>query len=137
MKFLTWDTDTKLLDKDVKNKWGWEWLFERDSQGQQYEEWLKKTDSLGMAYCEACNRTISYKSSRKKELRMHAEDAKQGVAKSIKEELKEKLKDRKVSLNIDEATSYNNVKILNIIVQYYDLESSRVVIDHLGSRKQN
>ena len=35
------------------------------------------------------------------------------------------------------AISNNNDKILNIIVQYYDTESSRVVIDHLGSRKQN
>ena len=60
-----------------------------------------------------------------------------GVAKSFKDDLKEKLKDRKLSLNIDEATNNNNDKILNIIVQYYDTESSRVVIDHLGSRKQN
>ena len=49
----------------------------------------------------------------------------------------ENLKDKMVSLNIDEANNYNNDKILNIIVQYYDLESSRVVIDHLGFRKQN
>ena len=60
-----------------------------------------------------------------------------GVAKSFKDDLKEKLKDRKLSLNIDEATNNNNDQILNIIVQYYDTESSRVVIDHLGSRKQN
>ena len=46
----------------------------------------------------------------------------------------ENLKDKMVSLNLDEANNNNNDKILNIIVQYYDLESSRVVIDHLGFR---
>ena len=60
-----------------------------------------------------------------------------GVAKAFKEELKQKLKNKKLSLNIDEATNNKNDKILNIIVQYCDTESSRVVIDHLGSRKQN
>ena len=66
----------KLLEKDIKNKWRWEWLAERDFQGQQYEEWLKKPDSLGMAFCEACNKTISYKSGGKKAICLHAEDAK-------------------------------------------------------------
>lgn len=60
-----------------------------------------------------------------------------GVARCFKDELKMKLKDRKLSLNIDEATNNTNDKILNIIAQYYDVESGRVVIDHLGSRKQN
>lgn len=60
-----------------------------------------------------------------------------GVTKCLKEELKYKLKDKKLSLNIDEATNNNNDKILNIIVQYYDQDTCRVVVDHLGSRKQN
>ena len=60
-----------------------------------------------------------------------------GVARCYKDELKSKLKNRTISLNIDEATNNNNDKILNVITQYYDDEMGRVVIDHLGSRKQN
>ena len=76
MKILPRDANTKLLEKDAKNKWRWEWLDERDSQGQKYEDWLKKPDITGMAYCDACGKTISYKSSRKRALRLHAEDTK-------------------------------------------------------------
>ncbi|XP_045177599.2 uncharacterized protein LOC123537819 [Mercenaria mercenaria] len=42
-----------------------------------------------------------------------------------------------LSLNVDEATNNNNDKILNVIAQYYDEESEKIEITHLGSRKQN
>ena len=60
-----------------------------------------------------------------------------GVAKSLKNDLKQKLKGQMLSLNADEATNNNNDKILNVIAQYYDEESSKIEIVHLGSRKQN
>ena len=75
MKFLTLNSDTKVLEKDAKNKWRWEWMEERDSEGQKYGEWLKKPDTMGMTFCDACGKTINYKSSGKKALRLHAEDA--------------------------------------------------------------
>ena len=75
MKFLERNSDTKLLEKEVKNKWRWEWLDETDSLGQKYGEWLKKPDAMGMAFCDACGKTISYKSSGKKALRLHSEDS--------------------------------------------------------------
>lgn len=75
MKFLVRDSVTKLLEKDAKNKWHWEWMEERDSEGQKYGEWLKKPDTMGMTFCDACGKTINYKSSGKKALRLHAEDA--------------------------------------------------------------
>lgn len=74
MKFLALKSDTKLLEKDVKNKWRWEWLDEVDSQGQKYGEWLRKPDTAGMAFCEACGKTLNYKSSGKKAFRLHADD---------------------------------------------------------------
>ena len=75
MKFLVRNSDTKLLEKDAKNKWRWEWMEERDSQGQTFDEWLKKPDTTGMTFCDACGKTINYKSSGKKALRLHAEDS--------------------------------------------------------------
>lgn len=60
-----------------------------------------------------------------------------GVAKSFKNELTTKLTNAHFSLNLDEATNHANDKIVNILVQYYDDEVGKVVIDHFGSRKQN
>ena len=34
MKFVDINFDTKRLEQDIKNKWQWEWLNERDSLGQ-------------------------------------------------------------------------------------------------------
>jgi len=60
-----------------------------------------------------------------------------GVAKSLKEQLKDKLKGQVLSLNCDEATNNNNDKILNVLIQYFDEETGKIEIAHLGSRKQN
>ena len=76
MKFLPRDSNTKVLEKDAKNKWRRSWLDERDSQGQKFDEWLKKPDITGIAFSETCGKTINYKSSGKNALRLHAEDAK-------------------------------------------------------------
>lgn len=42
-----------------------------------------------------------------------------------------------VSLNVDEATNNNNDKLINILIQFYDFEESKVVLRHMGSRIQN
>lgn len=60
-----------------------------------------------------------------------------GVAKTFKDEVREKVKGRMVSLNLDEATNNNNDKILNILIQYYDEEEEKIVLRHLGSQIQN
>ena len=60
-----------------------------------------------------------------------------GVAKSFKDEVKLKVKNKFVSLNLDEATNKNNDKVLNVLIQYFDEETCQVTIDHLGSKIQN
>ena len=74
MKFLTQKSDMKSLENDVKNKWRWEWLDERDKDRLKYGEWLRKPDTAGIAFCEACGRTINYKGNGKKAFKSHAED---------------------------------------------------------------
>ena len=59
--------------KNAKNKWHWGWMEERDSEGQKYGEWLKKPDTMGMG--KSSGKNVNYKSSGKKALRLHAEDA--------------------------------------------------------------
>ena len=41
------------------------------------------------------------------------------------------------SINMDEATNNAMDKLINVIVQYYDNKQGKVVIDHLGTRKEN
>ena len=60
-----------------------------------------------------------------------------GVAESFKSEIKTKLNGEMFSLNTDEATSNNNDKIINVMIQYYDKETSKIELAHLGSRIQN
>lgn len=60
-----------------------------------------------------------------------------GMAKAFKNEVKAKVKDQLISLNLNEATNRNQDKVLNILVQYFDSETNKIVIDHLGSRIQN
>jgi len=55
----------------------------------------------------------------------------------VKEKLKENLKNKMVSLNIDEPTNNNNDKMLNVIAQHYNTCHGQFVIEHLGSRVQN
>lgn len=75
MKYLPPGYNTKDLEKDVKNKWRWEWLNDVDADGVKWVLWLKKTEISGVAFCEACGKTINYKSSGKKAFRIHANDA--------------------------------------------------------------
>ena len=60
-----------------------------------------------------------------------------GVAKSFKEELKEMVRGKMVSLNLDEATNNNNDKIVNILIQVYGEDEKQIFLRHLGSRIQN
>ena len=66
MKFVDINFDTKRLEQDIKNKWRWEWLNERDSLGQNWSECLWKPDIAGVGFCEACGKTILYKSNEKR-----------------------------------------------------------------------
>ena len=60
-----------------------------------------------------------------------------GVAKSFQDKLSDALKGSFFSLNVDEATNNAMDKVVNVLVQYYDDSLGKVVVDHLGTRKQN
>ncbi|GFR88745.1 hypothetical protein ElyMa_000777000 [Elysia marginata] len=60
-----------------------------------------------------------------------------GVAHYVKQSLSDKLKDVFFSMNIDEATTSAGNKILNILVQYYEEDEKRCVVDLLQSRQVN
>ena len=53
MKFVDINFNTKRLEQDIKIKWQWEWLNERDSSVQNWSEWLRKPDIAGVGFCEA------------------------------------------------------------------------------------
>ena len=54
-----------------------------------------------------------------------------GVKRTIMEKILQSIRNTRFSLNIDEATSHNNKKILAILVSYYSEEDKRFVVEHL------
>ncbi|XP_011677577.2 uncharacterized protein LOC105444695 [Strongylocentrotus purpuratus] len=56
-----------------------------------------------------------------------------GLAKTMEDELIADLQKNKFSMNIDEATSDNNKKVLSVLVSYFSDKAGKVVIRHLAS----
>ena len=65
-------TSAKEVDKSIKNKWVWDWLTEKDVNGDFLSDYIKKIDQPGVALCSWCNDTIVYGSSGKKRLHLHS-----------------------------------------------------------------
>ena len=62
---------------------------------------------------------------------------KYGMNKTFLDETVTYLKDSPFCLNIDESTSSNNTKVLEILVSYYAKGEGRVVIEHLQIHNQS
>eukprot|EP00745_Piridium_sociabile_P045197 TRINITY_DN969_c0_g2_i2.p1 TRINITY_DN969_c0_g2~~TRINITY_DN969_c0_g2_i2.p1 ORF type:complete len:254 (+),score=37.07 TRINITY_DN969_c0_g2_i2:2304-3065(+) len=221
MRVLPPGADISKIEKGVTNKWRWDWLQIRNSDGVCHVDWCQKVESPGVCFCVPCNKTLVYGSGGRKALLSHAEDAEHrrnmrcllqstklngaskttvtqdglgdrkaelkavvcsfiaehclpfslggdlvelakrlatdekalgslslsrgsttyttvhGVAHAMKEELSAKLSGRHFSLTVDEATNANNDKIVNVLLQYFDVELGKVVAEHLGSREVN
>ena len=56
-----------------------------------------------------------------------------GIAKTFLQATIENLKSTKFSLNIDEATSVNNMRVLTLLCSYFSSSASKVVVEHLTS----
>ena len=56
-----------------------------------------------------------------------------GLKKTVFQKTLESIRNGPFSLNIDEATSNSNKKVLGILVSYFDEDSSHVVVEHLAS----
>lgn len=235
MPYLTKDQVSELekVEKGVRNRWRWDWIEEKDSEGKKFRSWVEKMDAPGVAFCTVCLKSIKYGSSGKKKLREHADHAEHqkntkitgsveklhvvedstaspgnetdtrqptiglssadniaeikarilafaaeknlpfvavpdllelcktlsadkkallktsfsrqsatygltcGLAEAFRHDLRQKLKDRFFSLNLDEATNNANDKIVNILVRFFDEDQGEVVTEHLGSKAVN
>lgn len=58
--------NVKEIDKDIKNKFRWDWLEARDDDGHYLSDYIRKLDTPGQAKCIICNDIIKYASSGKK-----------------------------------------------------------------------
>ena len=56
-----------------------------------------------------------------------------GLAKTFKEDMVDDIGDQFFSLNLDEATSSNNEKVLTVLISFFSERWGRVVVQHLGS----
>ena len=55
----------------------------------------------------------------------------EGLAPYLREQVLEELRTTPFSLNIDEATSKTNVKVLAVLVSYFSPSQNKVVLHHL------
>ena len=56
-----------------------------------------------------------------------------GLARGLKKQLADKLKEEFFSFNIDEATSTTLHKVLTLLISYFCCTKNEVVVEHLGS----
>lgn len=62
----------KTLEKEVKNKFKWSWLEEKDELGNFFSAYIRKIKDPGVVWCTVCRDKINYGSSGKKALTNHA-----------------------------------------------------------------
>ena len=56
-----------------------------------------------------------------------------GLSKSLHERLVNKLKETPFSMNLDEATSSNLLRVFSVLVSYYSNTTSSINVEHLAS----
>ena len=56
------------IDASCKNKWMWDWLTEKDVNGDFLSDYIKKVDQPGVAICSWCKEILKYGSSGKKKV---------------------------------------------------------------------
>ena len=68
------DRKTNIADIDttVKNKFKWEWLATKDSNGEFFSNYVRKLNTSGVAICKWCDCRINYGSSGRKSFTSHS-----------------------------------------------------------------
>ena len=66
--------DISKIDVGIKNKFSWNWLVEKDSNGMFLSEWVRKVDRAGEALCNICNYMLRYGAGGKCVLLRHAKE---------------------------------------------------------------
>ena len=79
MKEIPVGSDVAAIESSVKNKWRWAWLTE-DEDGAIFGTWCKKTNQLGACLCMVCHKSLTYETSGKRALVLHARDQGHKVA---------------------------------------------------------
>ena len=71
-KVLQRTDDVKEVERNIRNKWNWSWLEEKDGNGDFMSEYIRKINQPGKATCVWCNKMLKYASGGKKLLMKHA-----------------------------------------------------------------
>ena len=68
--------DLKAVEANIKNKFKWTWLQERDNTGDFLSSWARKVDVGGKVLC-MCTDTVRYGGGGKKDLKKHPSSSKE------------------------------------------------------------
>nr|XP_047145783.1 uncharacterized protein LOC124818745 isoform X2 [Hydra vulgaris] len=65
-------SDISEIDKNIKNKFRWNWLQEKDYNDEHYSAYITKINKAGAVRCTICNKDFYYGSEGKKSLLSHS-----------------------------------------------------------------
>ena len=82
--FIQSRIDILEVDANVKNKFKFEWLSDKDCNGDFYSDYIRKPKEPGLAFCLHCRDTINYGSAGKRCLVTHAKTQKHATSRNIK-----------------------------------------------------
>lgn len=72
-RFLDSLSDVSGIDIKAGNRFRWQWLTEKDYNGDFLSRWVKKIKVVGKVWCIMCNDEVSYGSRGKGALKKHAQ----------------------------------------------------------------
>ena len=59
--YLTRSCNLKEIEKDVKNKFRWQWLEAKDCNGDFLSDYVRKLPKPGFAFCIWCDSNLDYR----------------------------------------------------------------------------
>ena len=71
--FLERTADLKAVENGIKNKFRWQWLEEKDCNGDYLSDFVRKLSKPGLAFCVFCDQRLDYSKKGKCHLKRHAE----------------------------------------------------------------
>ena len=82
--FVERGCDIASIDRHVRNKFRWDWLTEKDHQGDFLSDYIWKSTAPGKAFCTYCNDYLSYDKGGKAPLKLHSTSKKHVQKRQLK-----------------------------------------------------
>lgn len=72
-QFVERTANLKEIENGIRNKFRWQWLEEKDSNGDYLSDYVRKLSKPGMAFCLICDQRLDYSMKGKCHVKRHAQ----------------------------------------------------------------